>query len=96
MLVTAPLTLWSGQGSSWHFVLVPPGQSHEIRAHASATPRGFRSVRVDAAIGEARWRTSVFPHKSGGYLLPVKAAVRRQINCAAGDEVTVSLEFVPG
>jgi hypothetical protein len=34
----------------------------------------------------------VFPQKSGGYILPVKAEVRRRAGIAAGDEVTVSLE----
>ena len=40
------------------------------------------------------WRTSVFPQKSGGYILPIKADVRRRADIAAGDEVTVSLELL--
>jgi hypothetical protein len=40
------------------------------------------------------WRTSVFPQKSGGYLLPVKASVRREAEIVAGDEVMVELELV--
>ena len=39
------------------------------------------------------WRTSVFPQKSGGYILPVKAEVRRKVGIAAGDEVTITLEL---
>jgi hypothetical protein len=93
--VTAPLWLWSGEGGSWHFVTVPPEQAVEIRLEsaASGVRRGFGSVRVAAAINGVCWRTSVFPQKSGGYLLPVKAAVRRDAGIAAGDEVTVSLEL---
>jgi len=40
------------------------------------------------------WRTSVFPLNSGGYVLPLKADVRRRAGIAAGDEVTVELELL--
>ena len=36
----------------------------------------------------------MFPQKSGGYLLPIKADVRRRAGISAGDEVTVELELV--
>ena len=93
MTVTAPLLLWSGEGASWHFLTIPEDQSGEIRAQAFAGPRGFGSVRVEARIGDVTWRTSVFPQKSGGYILPVKAEVRRKVGIAAGDEVTITLEL---
>jgi hypothetical protein len=92
--VTAPLWLWSGGQGSWHFITVPEEQSAEIRAQAFAGPRGFGSVRVEATINDVSWRTSVFPQKSGGYILPVKADVRRKADIAAGDEVTVILELL--
>ena len=101
---TAPLWLWTGEGGSWHFVTVPAEQSAEIRLEAAAAGprRGFGSVRVEARIddpstgsGQAvTWRTSVFPQKSGTYLLPVKADVRRRAGISAGDEVTVMVELV--
>ena len=92
--VTSPLWLWSGEGGSWHFITVPEEQSGAIRAHGFGARRGFGSVRVEARLGEVAWRTSLFPQKSGGYLLPVKAEVRRRANIAAGDEVTVELELL--
>lgn len=92
--VTAPLWLWTGAGGSWHFITVPENQSDEIRAHGFAARRGFGSVRVEARIGAVAWRTSVFPQRSGGYLLPVKAEVRRKAGIAAGDEVTVTLDLI--
>lgn len=92
--ITAPLWLWSGGQGSWHFVTVPEDQSAEIRAQAFSGPRGFGSVRVEATIHDVSWRTSVFPQKSGGYILPVKADVRRKADIAAGDEVTVNLELL--
>ncbi len=101
--VTAPLWLWTGEGGTWHFITVPEGQSAELRAESLAGGRGFGSVKVEATIngpstgsGQAvTWRTSVFPQKSGGYILPVKARVRRDAGISAGDEVTVKLELLP-
>ncbi|HET9810794.1 MAG TPA: DUF1905 domain-containing protein [Sphingomicrobium sp.] len=92
--VTATLWLWSGEGGRWHFVTVPEEQSAEIRAHAFGSPRGFGSVRVEASVNGVTWRTSVFPQKSGGYILPVKAEVRRRAGIAAGDEITVRIELL--
>jgi hypothetical protein len=105
--VTGPLWLWSGgqerpeadrlgdgPTGRWHFLTVPEDQAMEIRAHSLAIRGGFGSVRVEVAIGEVRWRTSVFPQKSGGYILPVKASVRRDAAIAAGDEVRFELEIL--
>ena len=100
--LTAPLWLWSGEGGSWHFITVPEELSSEIRAQGLARRGGFGSVRVEATIngpstgsGQAvTWRTSVFPQKSGGYILPVKAEVRRRASIAAGDEVSLTLELI--
>jgi hypothetical protein len=93
--VTAPVWLWSGGQASWHFLTIPEEQAIEIRAHSfGSSRRGFGSVRVEATIGDVSWRTSVFPQKSGGYILPVKADVRRRAGIAAGDEVTVELELL--
>jgi hypothetical protein len=90
--VTAPMWLWSG--GSWHFITVPEEKAVEIRAHSLLNRGGFGSVKVEATINEVSWRTSVFPHKSGGYLLPVKKEVRCRADIAAGDEVTVTLELL--
>ena len=92
--VTAPLWIWTGDNGSWHFVTVPEELSDEIRAHCLAAMRGFKSARVAATIDEVSWLTSVFPMKSGGYFLPVKAEVRRKVGIAAGDVVTVELELL--
>ncbi|HXS48738.1 MAG TPA: DUF1905 domain-containing protein [Sphingomicrobium sp.] len=94
IIVSAPLSLWTGEGGSWHFITVPEEQSDEIRAHCLASMRGFKSARVEARIGDVSWRTSVFPMKSGGYFLPVKKEVRCSAGFAAGDEVTVQLELL--
>ena len=92
--IAASLQLWTGQDGSWHFLTVPAEESLQIRAHSVLNPRGFGSVRVECRIGDVTWRTSVFPQKSGGYFLPVKAEVCRRAGLASGDEVTVELELL--
>ena len=94
--VTASIWLWSEGRGSWHFLTVLPEEAVEIRL-ASGTNgprRGFGSVRVEASINGVAWRTSIFPQKSGGYILPIKADVRRRAEISAGDEVTVSLNML--
>ena len=94
--VTAPIWLWSEGKGSWHFLTIPPEEAVEIRlaSGADGPRRGFGSVRVEATINGVAWRTSIFPQKSGGYILPIKADVRRKAEIAAGDEVTVSLNLL--
>ena len=94
--VTSVLWIWKGSDAAgrWYFITVPEEQCDEIRAHAFAGPRGFGSVRVEASIANVRWRTSVFPLNSGGYLLPVKKEIRCRADIAAGDEVTATLELL--
>lgn len=86
-----PLWLWNGKGA-WHFVTLPVDDSQIIRM---AVPRrGWGSVRVKARIGETSWATSIFPDsKSGAYLLPVKAEVRKAEGIAPGDAVEVALSL---
>jgi hypothetical protein len=67
---------------------------NRLLAAAAGPRRGFGSIRVEARIGEVAWRTSVFPQKSGGYILPVKASVRRDAGIAAGDDVTFELAIL--
>jgi hypothetical protein len=56
--------------------------------------RGFGSARVTATIGETVWQTSLFPHKeSGGWFLPVKAAVRKAEGLDEGDVVRAILSL---
>jgi hypothetical protein len=50
------------------------------------------AIRVTVTIGETNWQTSVFPHKaSGGWFLPVKAAVRKAEGLVEGDMTSISI-----
>jgi hypothetical protein len=93
---SAPLQLWTGADGNSHFMTIPDAPAAEIRLESSAAGarRAFGSVRVECRIGDVIWRTSVFPQKSGGYFLPVKADICRGARLVVGEIVTVKLEIV--
>ena len=85
--------VYSASKASWHMVTVPSGMSADIKAFTKHLAKGFRSVKVTAAIGATRWTTSLFPDsKSGCYFLPLKASVRQAEDISKGDEVSVHLQ----
>jgi hypothetical protein len=93
---TTTLWVWrSGKpGTSWHFVTIDGQVAAEIRYAALGRTGGFGSIKVEARIGRTAWSTSIFPQRdSGGFILPVKAAVRKAEAIAEGDEVRVELRL---
>ena len=91
---TGPLVKWSGEKASWFFVILTGDVVGEIHYAAMGRTGGFGSVKVRATIGDTTWETSVFPSKeSGGFVLPVKAAVRKTEALAVGDTVSLTLHI---
>jgi hypothetical protein len=88
----AQLWEWEGAGA-WCFVTVPAEIGQDIRL-LSGPPKAFGSVRVEVTVADSTWRTSVFPDKTRGYVLPVKGAVRRAEGLEVGDQVSVSLVVI--
>ncbi|MFG2372100.1 DUF1905 domain-containing protein [Streptomyces sp. NPDC048504] len=80
---------WRGP-SPYYFVPVPDEESADIREVAALASYGWGVIPVEARIGDALFTTSLFP-KDGGYLLPLKNAVRKPQGLAADDEVTVEM-----
>ncbi|MEZ0069326.1 hypothetical protein ABIA32_005370 [Streptacidiphilus sp. MAP12-20] len=80
---------WRGP-APFYFVRVPEDECAGIQEVASAATYGWGVIPVSARIGEIDFSTSLFP-KDGGYLLPIKNAVRKPQNLSAGDEVTVEM-----
>lgn len=99
--VTTPLWRWtSATGpAAWYFLTIAGAEADAIRVAAMTGQwldgrRGFGSARVEARIGDSVWKTSVFPHReSGGWLLPVKAAIRKAEALAEDDAVTVTVSL---
>jgi hypothetical protein len=92
-LFDAELWRWAARAELWTFVALPRDASDEIREIAGDLAGGFGSLPVSARIGRSSWRTSIFPEAQRGYVLPVKAAVRRAEGLDLGDEVTVEVEL---
>lgn len=99
--VTRPLWRWQSATalSAWFFLTIAGEAAEGIRFAAIGGQwldgrKGFGSAKVRATVGDTCWNTSVFPHKeSGGWLLPVKAAVRKAEGLAEGDAVTVTVSL---
>ena len=53
---------------------------------------GWGMIPVTAQVGRTQWTTSLFP-KDGGYIVPLKDAVRKAEALEVGDEVTVRLSL---
>ncbi len=80
---------WRGP-SPYYFVPVPDEECADIHEVAAMATYGWGVIPVAARVGEVDFKTSLFP-KDGGYLLPLKDAVRKSQRITAGDEVTVEL-----
>ena len=90
--LTAKLWIYPGETANWHFLTIPKEVSTEIRALHAKNARGFGSLPVEVAIGKTIWNTSVFPDtRSGTYVLPIKAAVRKKEDIYADESVTFSI-----
>ena len=95
---TGPLWRWTTPAApaAWHFITIDGAAGEALSATAlmrrmEGLSRGFGSLKVVATIGETSFQTSVFPSKETGWLLPVKAAVRKAESLTEGDAVALVL-----
>lgn len=98
--LTTPLWRWtSGNGVAWFFVTIDGEVGEALSATAimhrleSGKRAGWGSVKITVRIGDSEWRTSAFPSKESGWMVPVKAAVRKAEGLHEGDPVALSLQF---
>lgn len=91
-----PVWLYPGK-AGWHFVTIPKKESEEIKARFGKHRVGWGSVPVTITLGKSTWKTSIFPDKkAGGYLLPLKADVRRKEGFVAGDMISLIMTLRAG
>jgi hypothetical protein len=80
---------WRGP-APFFYATLPPAEAKAVRVVAKRVTYGWGVIPVEAEVGGVRFTTSLFP-KDETYLLPLKAAVRKQINVTAGDVVSAQL-----
>ena len=85
------LIYWRGP-APFHFIRVPEAECELIRDAAGFVSYGWGMIPVTARIGGVSWRTSMWP-RDGGYLLPVKAEVRRRMDLQLNDAAVVELHI---
>jgi hypothetical protein len=94
-----PLWRWTTPAApaAWFFITIDGAAGEALSGTAlmrrlEGAAKGFGSIKVVARIGETAFKTSVFPSKETGWLLPVKATVRKAEGLSEGDMVEVVLE----
>lgn len=100
-VLTGTLWRWSGgaNGGDWFFVSVTDAVGEALSATAlmhrmeTGRPSGWGAVKVGVRVGETCWRTSAFPSKERGWMVPVKAAVRKAEGLIEGEPFLMTLTF---
>lgn len=86
---SGPLFEWRGP-APYHFVAVPEDEAEQLRETAAAVTYGWGMIPVTGRIGDTEFTTSLWP-RDGGYVVPVKDAVRRTEGLMLGEMITVRL-----
>ena len=84
-----PMVYWRGP-APFYFVALPADVVGDLAPVANELTYGWGCIPVDVTIGDTDFETSLFP-KDGGFLLPVKVAVRRAEDVDEGDLVPVRM-----
>lgn len=87
--ITGDVWHWKGPAPH-HFVTVPEEDCGALEALSPAVSYGWGMIPVAVRLGGTSWTTSLFP-KDGGYIVPLKADVRRREALEVGDVVTLRL-----
>lgn len=83
--------IWYWRGPSpFYFVTVPEAESADLHAASSALTYGWGVIPATVQVGATTFTTSLFP-KDGGYVVPLKAAVRKAEGLDEGDSVVIGL-----
>ncbi|MEK7646467.1 MAG: DUF1905 domain-containing protein [Patescibacteria group bacterium] len=91
--LTSKVFVYPGM-SAWRFLALPKPQAQEIKEKFGVHARGWGSLPVSVTIGTTRWNTSIFPDKkSGTYLLPLKAKIRKMEDIFDHSTVTFYLKL---
>lgn len=86
--------LYPGEQGAWHFVSVPKKLSATLSEKYKGLHRGWRSLPILVRVGKTEWRTSIFfDRRSEGYILPIKASVRKKEDIYEDDNLDLSIRI---
>jgi hypothetical protein len=88
---TGEVWYWRGP-APFHFVTVPPAEAELIADLAPAVTYGWGMVPAAVAVGATERATALWP-RDGGYIVPLRADLRRSEGVEVGDEVEVRLRI---
>lgn len=98
--LTVVLWRWSGSANGdWFFVGVNGPVADALSGTAlmqrleTGRRSGWGSVKVQATIGRTTWSTSAFPSREHGWIIPVKATVRKAESLTEGTECLLQIAF---
>ncbi len=91
--VSAKIWLYPGK-AGWYFVTIAKDDSDTLKDQYMWPRRGFGAIPVEVTVGQTTWKTSIFPEKSGTYLLPIKKSVRNAESIVEGSTISVSLKVL--
>ena len=82
--------------ASWWFITISQDISDSIKKENFWKPRKWRwSIRVETTIGYLKRETSIFPDKkSGSYLLPIKASIRKELHIKESDTILATIKII--
>ena len=87
---SGPVYEWRGPAPH-HFVDVPLAEAGMLAAVSEMVTYGWGMIPVTVTLGATEFTTSLWP-KDGGYIVPLKAEVRRREKVELGDVVDLVLE----
>lgn len=80
---------WRGP-APFYFVAVPTDVAVEMKLIAPTLTYGWGVIPATVTVGTTTVTTSLFP-KDGGYLVPLKDALRKPERISVGDAVAIEL-----
>lgn len=91
--MTGEVIEWRGPAPH-HFVAVSADVAEELTADVAQLSYGWGCIPARVTLGTTSVSTSLMP-RNGGYLVPLKVALRRPEGVELGDEVTLHVEVTP-
>jgi len=93
-------TSFSGELFEWRgpapffWVALPDEACDYVRDQALGASYGWGAIPVLVRVGRTEWETSLLP-RDGGYVLPVKKAVREREQVVGGDAIAIGMSVAP-